>query len=354
MDVKSQDPMDKLAPFQGIQVYARRDDRGRPTTVSAIDEDHDKIRALADLLQTVGYGVHRERNPRAGRVYYRLNATWVGHGDPPARSRCRGLTRALGLRAVSRGWRAACSGPRRRGTAHALQAEWASSASLPSPHAIPMSQAEISHESIQYATEGFGPLLQRDYWGIFRGVQKSPPEISEAVRAHFADFSPRETATFRCCSDSSGPLSIGDEMDIKIALLGWCKVRVVDVTECSLTLRTLAGTPRGRADHVRFVPRRRRPTRLPHPQPDPSGWLPQVRGLLADRQAAPIAMLDSVHPPAGGDAGWLGGWSGPRLDREDARPPLGLGCGRYPHFLLRRGTLRWPCGASAEAGPTPR
>jgi hypothetical protein len=83
MDGKASELQTKLPAFQGVQVYARNDDRGRPTKVSAIDEDDGKIRAIADRLQRAGYGVLRERNPRAGRVYHRLNATWVGPGEPP-------------------------------------------------------------------------------------------------------------------------------------------------------------------------------------------------------------------------------------------------------------------------------
>jgi hypothetical protein len=66
-----------------VQVFARRDGRGRPTKADAIDEDDDAIRAIADRLQQAGYGVLRERNPRAGRVYHRLQALWTGPGDPP-------------------------------------------------------------------------------------------------------------------------------------------------------------------------------------------------------------------------------------------------------------------------------
>ena len=66
-----------------VQVYARRDGDGKPTKADAIDEDEAEIRQIADRLQRTGYGVLRERVPRAGRVYHRLNALWVGDGDPP-------------------------------------------------------------------------------------------------------------------------------------------------------------------------------------------------------------------------------------------------------------------------------
>lgn len=96
---------------------------------------------------------------------------------------------------------------------------------------------------VQYANEGAGPLLERDYWAVLKGVDRSPEEIAETVRARFPDFSPTETATFRRCGDTSRPLAVGDEMEIRIALLGWCRVRVVHADRCSLTLRTLKGHP---------------------------------------------------------------------------------------------------------------
>ncbi len=83
MDEATKPPEPKLAKFQGLQVFGRKDDQGRSTKIDAIDEDPEKIRQLGDFLQKRGYGVLRERNPRAGRVFYRLNAIWVGPGDAP-------------------------------------------------------------------------------------------------------------------------------------------------------------------------------------------------------------------------------------------------------------------------------
>lgn len=81
--MKPSGPQTKLPPFEGVPVYGRKDERGRLVKLNAIDEDDRKIRAIADRLQRTGYGVLRERNPRAGRVYHRLNATWAGPGEPP-------------------------------------------------------------------------------------------------------------------------------------------------------------------------------------------------------------------------------------------------------------------------------
>lgn len=73
----------KLHEVDGVQVYARMDEHGKPSNVDAIDQDGEKIRDLADRLQRRGYGVMRQRTPRAGKVFYLFKATWVGAGDPP-------------------------------------------------------------------------------------------------------------------------------------------------------------------------------------------------------------------------------------------------------------------------------
>ena len=76
-------PRAKLSVVDGVQVFARRNEAGLPCKVDSIAEDRDKIADIADRLQRAGYGVFRERNARAGRVYYRLGASWAGPGEPP-------------------------------------------------------------------------------------------------------------------------------------------------------------------------------------------------------------------------------------------------------------------------------
>ena len=73
----------KLCKVGIVQVYGRRDGHGKPCMIDAFDEDEDKIIEIADRLHRLGYGIIRRRKPRAGRVYYRLKATWAGPGDPP-------------------------------------------------------------------------------------------------------------------------------------------------------------------------------------------------------------------------------------------------------------------------------
>src|SRR5438309_8259365 len=55
--------------FKGIQVYGRKGPDGVFSELDSIDEDEEKIREIADFLQGRGYGVMRQRQARAGRVY---------------------------------------------------------------------------------------------------------------------------------------------------------------------------------------------------------------------------------------------------------------------------------------------
>jgi hypothetical protein len=73
----------KLHQVDGVQVYARKDEHGKPTSLDAIDQDEAKIRDIADRLFRRGFGVMRQRSPRAGKVFFLLKATWAGPGDPP-------------------------------------------------------------------------------------------------------------------------------------------------------------------------------------------------------------------------------------------------------------------------------
>lgn len=73
----------KLHKVDGVQVYARMDEHGKPSNLDAIDQDERKIRDIADRLQRRGFGVMRQRSPRAGKVFYLFKATWPGPSDPP-------------------------------------------------------------------------------------------------------------------------------------------------------------------------------------------------------------------------------------------------------------------------------
>src|SRR5438270_250234 len=73
----------KTYEVNGIQVYGRKGPEGEFTELDAIDGNEKKIREIADVLQRRGYGVMRQRQARAGRVYELFKATWIGNGPAP-------------------------------------------------------------------------------------------------------------------------------------------------------------------------------------------------------------------------------------------------------------------------------
>jgi hypothetical protein len=73
----------KLHTIDGVTVYARKNDQDKPAELDAIDRDKFKIDRIAERLFRRGYGVMRQRKPRAGKVRYLLKANWAGSGQPP-------------------------------------------------------------------------------------------------------------------------------------------------------------------------------------------------------------------------------------------------------------------------------
>jgi hypothetical protein len=83
-DPGPREPESQFREVDGVPVYTRPEGSGRPGQLDAIGQDETKIRDIADRLQRRGFGVLRQRNPRAGKVFYTLKAAWAGPGDPPA------------------------------------------------------------------------------------------------------------------------------------------------------------------------------------------------------------------------------------------------------------------------------
>jgi len=110
-------------------------------------------------------------------------------------------------------------------------------------------QAEAKKEvrEIICAVHGCGPLLERDYCAAIEGANCTPEQVGTMLRNRFAEFAPPETAVFRRDGGEGGgakaPLDVGDELEIRIALLGHCRVRIVHADARSLTMRTLKGHP---------------------------------------------------------------------------------------------------------------
>ncbi|BCS35073.1 hypothetical protein TBR22_A42990 [Luteitalea sp. TBR-22] len=91
----------------------------------------------------------------------------------------------------------------------------------------------------QPASDGAGPLLQRDYWAVLSGGALSPPDVIAAVKAHFCELPPDALVRF----DAPDGLSTDAELDIRIRPAQSCRVRVVHQDRNSITLGTLEGHP---------------------------------------------------------------------------------------------------------------
>lgn len=96
---------------------------------------------------------------------------------------------------------------------------------------------------LQLAAEGYGPLLRRDYWAVIRNARATPRQVMAAVRAHFPAFAPAELARFTSRAAAARPLAPGDELDVRIAGAGMCRVQVVHADDLSFTLATEPGHP---------------------------------------------------------------------------------------------------------------
>jgi hypothetical protein len=89
------------------------------------------------------------------------------------------------------------------------------------------------------ATRGAGPLLQRDYWGVFVGSALAPSEIMRHVKLHFCELPPASLVQFLAPTG----LHRTAELDIRILPAQSCRVRIMHEDAQSLTLATLEGHP---------------------------------------------------------------------------------------------------------------
>lgn len=108
---------------------------------------------------------------------------------------------------------------------------------------IGSSSQEALAEGLQLASEGIGPLLQRDYWCVIRECRFGPVELMEFARSNFSRIPPEQLADFGDRGSAEGPLDLGDEMAIRLPGAGKVGVRVVDVRPRTMTVATMEGHP---------------------------------------------------------------------------------------------------------------
>ena len=89
------------------------------------------------------------------------------------------------------------------------------------------------------ATQGAGPLLQRDYWAVLDDCPLKPSELMAYIKSHFCELPPAALVHF----DASNGLDPNAELHVRIKPVQQCRVRVTHCDAQSLTLGTLAGHP---------------------------------------------------------------------------------------------------------------
>lgn len=89
------------------------------------------------------------------------------------------------------------------------------------------------------ASQGVGPLIQRDYWAVLQGCSMKPSELISHVREHFSEFPPPSLVRFVV----AGILALGTRLDVDIRPAQRCAVTVVHEDPQSFTLGTLEGHP---------------------------------------------------------------------------------------------------------------
>src|SRR5690606_37096754 len=89
-----------------------------------------------------------------------------------------------------------------------------------------MSQAEL-RKGVQPASDGVGPLMQRDYWCVIRRCRFRSRALLSFVRHRFPRIPPEELARFEPSWEEGTPLEVGDELKIRIPGAGTVGVRVV-------------------------------------------------------------------------------------------------------------------------------
>lgn len=99
-------------------------------------------------------------------------------------------------------------------------------------------------EPLQPASDGVGPMIQRDYWAVIDRSRCRPSDVVKLIASHFPELPPSDVVVFeRNRGEDPAALEVGDELDIRIRLAGPARVRVVHTCKCSITLATLKGHP---------------------------------------------------------------------------------------------------------------
>jgi uncharacterized protein (UPF0548 family) len=113
-------------------------------------------------------------------------------------------------------------------------------AGSPSDDVAPPLPAGVSRDEIQGPDDGFGPLFHRSYRMRIREPRMSARQLMAHLQADPDAAAPGEFATFVKVHGAEGSMGVGDEFVVRMAGPWDGPVRVVDVTEASFRLVTLA------------------------------------------------------------------------------------------------------------------
>jgi hypothetical protein len=111
---------------------------------------------------------------------------------------------------------------------------WANDAPPPLPDGS-------TDDEAQRVVDGVGPLFHRRYQADISGASLSPEELMARLHADPDSAAPREFATFKKVSGKEGGMWPGDEYVVRMPGPWDGPVRVVEVSERSFRLMTLAG-----------------------------------------------------------------------------------------------------------------
>lgn len=191
-----------------------------------------------------------------------------------------------------------------------------------------------SHDDLQRQDVGTGPLLERDYWAVIRSAKLDAAELINVLCTRFTELAPEDLVRF--ASPAGRPLELGDEMSVRIAGAGDCRVRLVHRDRQSLTLATLRGHPEaGRITFGAYPNRRGELVFHIRSRARASSWIRLLGFLLAGDPMQTNTWTDFVNRVAGTVGGGVAGTV--HVEKRRVQPEPGDHAVDRPTFLARGG-----------------
>ena len=100
---------------------------------------------------------------------------------------------------------------------------------------------------------GTGPLVQRIFYAFLAGVRRSPADLFESFRRHFAEIVPESTMGPAKEPVAESRIEKGATLTLSLPMRGHVQVRVIELTGTSMTVATLSGHPLAGSVTFRFT-----------------------------------------------------------------------------------------------------